>query len=99
MPRPPLTGMVPPVDDELPVVDTIEQIGHYYRGTVHDLHRSPERGRVRSASGRDIPFVFQHVTMKGGGRQFDDLREGLIVGYDVSWTARGLRVSTIWIPD
>jgi hypothetical protein len=99
MQRPPLTETAAPVDDELPVVATIEQIGHYYRGTVHDLHRSPERGRVHSASGRDIPFVFQHVTLKGAGRHFDDLREGLVVGYDVSWTARGLRVCTIWIPD
>lgn len=85
-------------DEELAIFDPANLVGQYYRGTVCKLHMSPERGRVRSASGREIPFVFQHVVMRGDRRRFDDLREGLTVGYDVSWTARGLRVSTIWIP-
>lgn len=86
-------------DEELAVIDPAGLIGQYYRGTVCKLHMSPERGRVRAASGREIPFVFQHVVMCGDRRRFDDLRDGLIVGYDVSWTSRGLRVSTIWIPE
>lgn len=81
------------------VVDSIDLIGRYYRGTICKLHMSPERGRVRSATSREIPFVFQHVVVRGGGRRFEDLRDGLQVGYDVSWTSRGLRVSTIWIPE
>lgn len=99
MPRPVRTESSEAADAEPLVVDAIEKIGAYYRGTVCDLHRSPERGRIRSASGREIPFVFQHVMVRGAGRLFDDLHEGQVVGYDVSWTARGLRVSTIWIPD
>lgn len=100
MPRPRRTEIAAaPVDDEPLVVGAIDRIGLFYRGTVHELHRSPERGCVRAASGRDVPFVFQHVTLKGAGHRFDDLHEGMTVGYDVSWTARGLRVSAIWIPD
>jgi hypothetical protein len=71
----------------------------FYQGTVHALQRGAQRGMVRAASGRDIPFVFAHVTMLGPHRHFDDLYEGLRVGYDVSWTSKGLRVSVIRIPD
>jgi hypothetical protein len=71
----------------------------FYRGTVHALQRGAQRGMVRAASGRDIPFVFAHVIMVGPHRHFDDLYEGLRVGYDVSWTSKGLRVSLIRIPD
>lgn len=71
----------------------------FYQGTVVKLHRGSERGIIRSASGKEIPFRFVHVTMVGPYRHFDDLREGLEVGYDVSWTSSGLRVSVIRIPD
>ena len=86
-------------DDEALVVDTIDKIENFYRGTVCKLHRSPERGKIRTASGREIPFTFIHVTMAGSHRRFDELREGLEVGYDVGWTSKGLRVHVIWIPE
>jgi hypothetical protein len=70
----------------------------FYRGTIVKLHRGSERGVIRSASGREVQFKFLHVTMLGPYRRFTDLREGLEVGYDVSWTSRGLRVSVIRIP-
>jgi hypothetical protein len=71
----------------------------YYRGRVIKLFRGAQRGVIRGRSGRDVPFAFAHVTMVGAHRRFEDLREGLEVGYDVSWTSRGLRVSVIRIPD
>lgn len=71
----------------------------YYRGIIHSLHRGSQRGTIRTASGRDLPFVFAFVTMVGARRRFEDLREGAEVGYDVSWTSHGLRVSVIRIPD
>jgi hypothetical protein len=86
-------------DDEPLVADTIDKIENFYRGTVCKLHRSPERGKVRTASGREIPFTFSHVTMAGSHRRFDELREGLEVGYDLGWTSKGLRVHVIWIPE
>ncbi len=71
----------------------------FYRGTVLKLSHGAQRGTIRSAGGRNIPFVFAHVTMVGARRRFDDLREGLEVGFDVSWTSKGLRVSVIRMPD
>ena len=82
--------------DDRPVADLI---GNYYRGRVHKLSRGAQRGTIRSATGRNIPFVFPHVTMVGLHHRFEDLREGQEVGYDVSWTSKGLRVHVIRIPD
>lgn len=78
---------------------TPESSDKFYRGTIYKLRRGAQRGIVRTSSGRDIPFVFAFVTMQGPHRHFDDLREGLSVGYDVSWTSKGLRVSVIRVPD
>ncbi len=71
----------------------------FYRGTIYTLHRGAQRGTIRSANGREIPFIFVHVTMLGRHRRFEDLHEGVQVGYDVSWTSRGLRGRGIKIPD
>ena len=71
----------------------------YYRGRVVKLFRGAQRGVIRGRSGRDVPFAFANVTMLGPHRRFEDLREGLEVGYDVSWTSRGLRVNVIRVPD
>lgn len=71
----------------------------FYRGVVQKLFRGAERGTIRSANGREIPFTFASVTMLGAHRKFEDLREGAEVGYDVSWTSKGLRVSVIRVPD
>lgn len=87
------------VTDDAPIADTGEFADKYYRGTVLKLSRSAQRGTIRSASGRNIPFMFMHVTMIGPHRRFEDLREGQEIGYDVSWTSKGLRVSVIRIPD
>jgi len=71
----------------------------FYRGRIIKLHRGGARGMLRSASGRDIPFLFAFVTVVGTHRRLEDLREGMEVGYDVSWTSHGLRVSVIQIPE
>jgi len=85
--------------DEPSAPDTENLLDKFYRGTVLKVSRGAERGTIRSASGRNIAFLFQHVTLIGPHQRFSDLREGLEVGFDVSWTSKGLRVSTIRIPD
>ncbi len=86
-------------EDESLIVDRIDKIGNFYRGVICKLHRSPERGKVRTSSGREVPFTFAHVLMAGSHRRFEDLREGMQVGYDLGWTQKGLRVHVIWIPE
>ena len=55
---------------------------------------------VRSHSGKEILFEFPFVAVVGagiGGRMpgIELIREGDVVGFDVGWTSRGLRVTTI----
>ena len=56
-------------------------------------------GVVRSGNGREIPFTFQHVTLVGQARSFEDLREGMAVGFDVGWTSKGLVVTVLQTGD
>ncbi len=74
--------------------------GNFYPGMIIRLDRARGRGVVRSNQGRDIPFVFPFVTVVGastGGKMpgIELLSEGDVVGFDVGWTSKGLRVTTI----
>jgi hypothetical protein len=69
----------------------------YYQGSILRLLRGSETGVVRSASGRELIFVFRHVEMRGPVRRFAELREGMRVGFDVGWTSSGLRVTVIHV--
>ena len=74
--------------------------GNFYQGMIMRLDRARGRGVVRSHSGREIRFEFPFVAVVGagiGGRMpgIDLINEGDVVGFDVGWTSRGLRVTTI----
>jgi len=71
----------------------------FYRGHILRLSGGRQTGVVRSLSGKDIPFTFAFVEMLGDKRRFEDLHVGTSIGYDVSWTSRGLRVSLMRILD
>jgi len=85
--------------DDPSATDSANLLDKFYRGTVLKLSRGAERGTIRSAAGRNVAFLFQHVTLVGPHQSFAELREGMEVGFDVSWTSKGLRVSVIRIPD
>jgi hypothetical protein len=74
--------------------------GNFYSGLIIFLDRARGRGTVRSYSGREIRFEFPFVSVVGaplGGRApgINLLKEGDSVGFDVGWTSKGLRVTTI----
>ncbi|GBD25811.1 hypothetical protein HRbin30_01136 [bacterium HR30] len=69
--------------------------GSFYAGRIVKLRLGARSGVVEAAgSGRRIPFEWPLVRLIGA-EKFDDLRVGMEVGFDVSWTSRGLRVSAI----
>ncbi|NOT57155.1 MAG: hypothetical protein HOP18_21345 [Deltaproteobacteria bacterium] len=73
---------------------------HFYHGVIKKIFWSNETGIIRSDSGREVPFVFEFVTLLGAPRQdINFLRPGMRVGYDVGWTSKGLRASVIKIYD
>jgi hypothetical protein len=53
---------------------------------------------VRSlTSGREVLFDRQHALVVGETTAGAlELREGMVVGYDVGWTSRGLRVTKLF---
>ena len=72
----------------------------FYQGLIVSLDRVRGRGVIRSYSGREIRFEFPFVSVAGavlGGRApgIDLLHQGDRVGFDVGWTSKGLRVTTI----
>jgi hypothetical protein len=71
----------------------------FYRGRIKKLFLGTEMGIVRSGNGRELPFTFRHVTMVGNARRFDELREGMSVGFDVGWTSKGLVVTVLQTDD
>ena len=71
----------------------------FYRGTLIHVSRGGGRGVVRSLqTGREIPFEREHMVVLAprDGAGWFELREGMIVGYDVGWTSRGLRVTKLF---
>lgn len=67
----------------------------FYQGVVVQVDWGLESGVVRSVTGREIPFEFPFVTVMGNYRRVESLRAGMRVGFDVGWTSRGLRVTTL----
>ena len=80
-------------DDQPPGAD------RFYSGIIKKVYCGSGMGIVRSASGREIPFAAAHVLLTGVVRRFEDLREGMSVGFDVGWTSKGLRVTTLHTRD
>jgi hypothetical protein len=73
---------------------------NFYAGLIVSLDRVRGRGVIRSFHGREIPFQFPFVTVVGaplGGRMpgIQLIKQGDSVGFDVGWTDKGLRVTTI----
>lgn len=68
---------------------------NYYRGRIVNLRPGRQTGVIKAVgSGRFIPFEWPFVQLIGADK-FDALQVGMEVGFDVSWTSRGLRVSVI----
>lgn len=70
-------------------------IDRFYPGVIKKLFPGAGMGIVRSATGREIPFAAVHVIVTGPVNRFEDLREGMTVGFDVGWTSKGLRVTVL----
>jgi hypothetical protein len=71
----------------------------FYHGVIVQVHWGRGTGVVRSGNGREIPFEFPFVTMIGARRSIEHLHPGMRVGFDVGWTSRGLRVTSLKLYD
>ncbi len=86
--------------DEGNLSDTAGEQGRYYRGVITRVYYGSESGALRSeSSGREYPFRYPFVDIRGAIPRIDGLREGMSVGFDLGWTSRGERVTVIWVFD
>jgi len=86
-----------PSDDRPP--SDLPPTDRFYTGTIKRLFPGAGMGVVRSATGREVPFASAHVVLTGSVRRFEELREGMAVGFDVGWTSKGLRVTVLHTGD
>ena len=52
-------------------------------------------GFVRTESGHEVPFSYELVILLGDVKKPGELKEGMEVGYDLTWTSKGLRICKI----
>jgi hypothetical protein len=88
------------IDDEAgePSGPTLDEIGpqRFYRGVVTRVYHGSESGTLRSdGTGREYRFSAPFVEICGVASRVADLHEGMRVGFDLSWTSSGRRVSVI----
>jgi hypothetical protein len=87
-------------DAALPDDATASPRDRYYRGTINRVYYGSESGTLTSAAtGREYQFRHPFVQIVGPIPRIDGLREGMTVGFDLSWTSRGVRVSMIRVFD
>ena len=86
-------GVMDPPEDDVP--NDAPPADRFYTGIIKKLFPGAGMGIVRSATGREISFAAAHVILTGPVRRFEDLREGMSVGFDVGWTSKGLRVTVL----
>jgi len=81
---------------DAPSPDGTEASERYYRGTITRVYYGSETGIIRSnESGREYRFKWPLVEIRGPIPRVGGLREGMSVGFDLGWTSRGIRVTTI----
>ncbi len=89
------------VDDEIPEGSTAAipvLPNNFYQGVITKIRRGSRSGILRSTqTGRELPFTVPFVTIVGASEKFDDLQEGMQVGFDVSRDSKGPCVSVIRI--
>jgi len=73
--------------------DTVRS--RFYVGRIVRLFPGSRSGVVRTGSGRDVAFDLAGARLVGADAGFAGLREGMEVGFDLGWTARGVRVTLI----
>jgi len=52
-------------------------------------------GFVRTEGGHEVPFSYELVILLGDVKKLGELKEGMEVGYDLTWTSKGQRISKI----
>jgi len=66
--------------------------GKYYRGRIAKFNPTTGYGFVESQNGTHIFFYADQIRLEGQQSHKSSIRPGKVVGFDVGWTERGIRV-------
>jgi len=79
--------------------DPIKIEGKYYRGRIAKFNPKTGYGFVETREGAHIFFYVDQIRLEGKQSRKSDIRPGKVVGFDVGWTDRGIRVCKMKIVD
>lgn len=83
-----------------PVLVDPERIeGRYYRGRIVRFNPRTGYGFVATPSGSHLFFYLDQVRLEGENASKREVQAGRLVGFDVGWTSRGLRISKLKLID
>jgi cold shock CspA family protein len=71
--------------------------GKYYRGRIAKFNPRTGYGFVETREGSHIFFYADQIRLEGSRTRKSDIRPGKVVGFDVGWTDRGIRVCKLKI--
>jgi len=66
--------------------------GRYYRGKIARYNPKTGYGFIETPEGKHVFFYADQVRLDGTKNRRSDIQCGVVVGYDVGWTDRGIRV-------
>lgn len=72
--------------------DPIKIEGKYYRGRIAKFNPKTGYGFVETGDKSHIFFYVDQIRLEGPHTRKSDIRPGKLVGFDVGWTDRGIRV-------
>ena len=73
-------------------LDPVKIEGKYYRGRIAKFNPNTGYGFVEMPRGTHIFFYADQIRLEGDQIRRSDIRPGRIVGFDVGWTDRGIRI-------
>jgi cold shock CspA family protein len=79
--------------------DPLKVDGKYYRGRIAKFNPKTGYGFVETRDGSHIFFYADQIRLDGSRTRKSDIQPGRVVGFDVGWTDRGIRVCKIKIVD
>ena len=83
------------MSDSAPNPEIPPQPDLFHHGVITKLFPTNNTGFVRTEGGHEVPFSYEMVILLGDVKKPAELKEGMEVGYDLTWTSKGLRISKI----
>ena len=86
-------------DAPAPIPDSLAAGGdprrRFHQGMIVRFRPGSRTGVLRTGNGREIDFALRDLRLLGVEGEVGSLHEGTVVGFDLGWTSRGVRVTML----